>query len=142
MVSFNYSTTVYYKDIDQMGIVYYSRYFEFFEAARTKLLASIDLTVTDIELLGVYLPVVHAECNYIEGAKFEDNLIVKTVIRELPKLRLVIDYAVVKTNNTKELVTGQSTHVFINQKTSKPVRPPKQVIEKLKPFFNLNKERQ
>ena len=29
-------TKIFYKDIDQMGLVYYSRYFEFFEEARTE----------------------------------------------------------------------------------------------------------
>ena len=38
MVEHNYYVKVYYKDIDQMGIVYYSRYFEYFEQARTELL--------------------------------------------------------------------------------------------------------
>lgn len=136
MISYNYCTKVYYKDIDQMGIVYYSRYFEIFEAARTELFTSIDMNVTEIESRGVYLPVVHAECDYHEGAKFEDNLVVQTEIREMPKLRLMIHYVVTRANDTKKLVTGHSTHVFINQQTQKPVRPPRQVLEKLKPFFD------
>ena len=107
MIAYNYGTKVYYKDIDQMGIVYYSRYFEFFEAARTELFASIDLNVTEIESHGVYLPVVHAECDYHEGAKFEDNLIIRTEIREMPKFRLMIHYVVTRASDTKKLVTGQ-----------------------------------
>ena len=35
MIRYDHPIKVYYKDIDQMGIVYYSRYFEFFEEART-----------------------------------------------------------------------------------------------------------
>jgi len=35
MINHEYEVKVYYKDIDQMGFVYYSRYFEYFEAART-----------------------------------------------------------------------------------------------------------
>ena len=49
MISHNFHVKVYYKDIDQMGIVYYSRYFEFFELARTELLKSIGFAVKDIE---------------------------------------------------------------------------------------------
>ena len=52
MITFNYNTKVYYKDIDQMGVVYYNRYFEYFEQARTELLADIGLVVSEIERKG------------------------------------------------------------------------------------------
>ncbi len=132
MIHHDYHVKVYYRDIDQMGIVYYSRYLEYFESARTELLASIELDVTSIETLGVYLPVVHADCHYLEGAQFEDNLIVRTAIRELPKLRLEIEYEIVRQNENKVLVKGSTTHVFISKKSQKPVRPPAQVLNKLK----------
>ena len=49
MIQYDHHLKVYYKDIDQMGIVYYSRYLEYFEEARTELLASIGLDVTSVE---------------------------------------------------------------------------------------------
>ena len=58
MISFDYNTKVYYKDIDKMGVVYYTRYLEYFEAARTEMLKSIGLMGTDIENKGLFLPVV------------------------------------------------------------------------------------
>ena len=45
MIEYDHCVKVYYKDVDQMGIVYYSRYFEYFEEARTELLDSIGLDV-------------------------------------------------------------------------------------------------
>ena len=52
MIQYNYYIRVYYRDVDQMGIVYYTRYLEYFEAARTELLRSVGLDVTKIEQLG------------------------------------------------------------------------------------------
>ena len=49
MISFDHRVKIFYKDVDQMGIVYYSRYFEYFEEARTELLSSLGLGVTDVE---------------------------------------------------------------------------------------------
>ena len=49
MIQYDHPIKIYYKDVDQMGIVYYSRYYEYFEEARTELLASVGLDVTDIE---------------------------------------------------------------------------------------------
>ena len=63
MISYSHKIKIYYKDIDQMGIVYYSRYFEFFESARTELLNSIDIAVKDIEKNDIFLPVINATCD-------------------------------------------------------------------------------
>ncbi len=135
MISYNYKTKIFYRDIDQMGIVYYSRYFEFFEAARTELLSSIDLNVTEIESLGVYLPVVSTECTYINGANFEDNLLIQTEIKEIPRLKLVIHYMASKMDTGNPVVEGSTTHVFIKKSTRKPIRPPKEFLTKLKQHF-------
>ena len=94
MVTFDYLTKIYYKDIDQMGVVYYARYFEFFEQARTELLCDIGLIVTKIENDGYFIPVVSATCIYKEGAKFEDEIIVRTMIKEVPHARMKIEYEV------------------------------------------------
>ena len=49
MIIYDHPVKIFYKDVDQMGIVYYSRYFEYFEEARTELLASVGLGVTEVE---------------------------------------------------------------------------------------------
>ena len=93
MISHSFKTKIYYKDIDQMGIVYYSRYFEFFESARTELLKSIGISVRDIEADNIFLPVVSAKCDYRKSAKFEDELIiqVKENIKDMLKDNFISD---------------------------------------------------
>ena len=54
MINFTYRAKVYYKDVDKMGVVYYARYFEYFEAARTELLQSISLDETTNQNEGNY----------------------------------------------------------------------------------------
>ncbi len=116
MVSYDYHTKIYYKDIDQMGVVYYARYLEYFEQARTELLNNIGIVVTKIEDAGYYMPVVKVTANYKEGARFENEIVVRTMIRK---------------SDNKLLVTGQTIHGFIKIKDGKPKRPPKVLIEKL-----------
>lgn len=127
MITFDYHTKVYYKDIDQMGVVYYTRYFEYFEEARTEMLADIGLVVSEIENKGYYLPVVSAKCNYKEGAHFEDEIIVKTQIKEAPKARLKIEYEVWRGKDNHFLADGYTIHGFIN-KEGRPKRPPKFLV--------------
>jgi len=134
MVTFDYHTKVYYKDVDQMGVVYYARYFEFFEQARTELLNDLGIIVTEIEDEGFFLPVVSATCDYKDGARFEDKIIVRTTIKIPPRARLIIEYEVYRKVDDHLLVTGQTIHGFID-KEGKPKRPPKSLLEKLNPII-------
>jgi len=130
MIEYDYYIRVYYRDVDQMGIVYYTRYLEYFEAARTELLRSVELDVTKIEQLGYFLPVISCHCDYKMSAKFDDKLHISTKITELPRSSMKIEYEVY--NSEKELlVTGNTVHTFINLK-GKAVKPPKMFIEKLR----------
>ena len=130
MIEYNYKTRVYYRDVDQMGIVYYTRYLEYFEAARTELLRSIGLDVTKIEQMGYFLPVISCHCDYKKSAKFDDELDIITRINELPRSSMKIEYEVF--NSVKKLlVTGYTVHSFIKS-NGKAVKPPKVLIEKLR----------
>ena len=94
MIKYDHHIKIYYKDVDQMGIVYYSRYYEYFEEARTELLASIGLDVMEVEKRGITLPVISSHCDYKRGAKFEQNILVEASITTKPKSKLHIDYFV------------------------------------------------
>ena len=105
MIKFTYKTKVYYKDVDQMGVVYYARYYEYFEAARTELLQSIAIDVTAVEDDGYFMPLVTSHCDYKIGSTFEDILF-----------------------------SGYTTHAFTD-KSGKPVKPPKRLLEVLQNNF-------
>ena len=94
MIQYDHPIKIYYKDVDQMGIVYYSRYYEYFEEARTELLASIGLDVMEVEKRGITLPVISSHCDYKRGAKFEQNIFIEASIASKPKSKLHIDYFV------------------------------------------------
>ena len=134
MIKFTYKTKVYYKDVDQMGVVYYSRYYEYFEAARTELLQSISIDVTSIEDEGYFLPVITSHCDYKIGANFEDILLVNTTINNPPKATMRIDYEIYRSSNNELLVTGYTIHAFTDQ-SGKAVKPPKGLVEALKTNF-------
>jgi acyl-CoA thioester hydrolase len=130
MIEYAYKTHVYYRDVDQMGIVYYTRYLEYFEAARTELLRSIGFDVTKIEQMGYFLPVTACYCNYKKAAKFDDELNIITKINELPRSSMKIEYEVFNFEKIL-LVNGYTIHSFVNSKGT-AVKPPKLLIEKLR----------
>lgn len=132
MISFDYNIKVYYKDIDKMGVVYYTRYLEYFEAARTEMLKSIGLIVTDIENKGFFLPVVSAHCDYKQGANFEDEITIRTSIKKMPKARMKIEYEVLKDDNL--LASGYTIHGFIDH-DGNAKRPPKLFQQVMQNYF-------
>ena len=132
MISFDYNIKVYYKDIDKMGVVYYTRYLEYFEAARTEMLKSIGLIVTDIENKGFFLPVVSAHCDYKQGANFEDEITIRTFIKEMPKARMKIEYEVLKDDIL--LASGYTIHGFIDH-DGIAKRPPKLFQQVMQEYF-------
>ena len=130
MISFDHRVKIFYKDVDQMGIVYYSRYFEYFEEARTELLASIGLGVTDVEKKRIMLPVISSHCDYLKGARFEQNIIIKATISTEPRSKLQIDYSVFIENEKEPIATGYTDHAFVNDR-GVAVRAPKMILERL-----------
>ena len=117
-----------------MGIVYYTRYLEYFEEARTELLGSLGLTISIIEQSGIQLPVIASHCDYKKGAKLEDNLVIEASIAEIPKARLEIKYNIFEKVSNKQLVSGYTRHAFID-KLGNPKRVPKFILDKIKIHF-------
>ena len=126
-----YQKKVYYKDVDKMGIVYYSRYLEYFEESRTELLSSLGLKVSDIEKLGIILPVISCHCEFKKGARFEDIILVRSWIEERPRSTLKILYEAILKKTNDLLVKGYTIHAFVNSKW-KAVKPSYGILEKIK----------
>ena len=116
MIQYDHPIKIYYKDVDKMGIVYYSRYYEYFEEARTELLASIGLDVMEVEKRGITLPVISSHCDYKRGAKFEQNILVEASIASKPKSKLHIDYlCLLRMKKILLLVVTQNMHLSITE---------------------------
>jgi acyl-CoA thioester hydrolase len=116
-----------------MGIVYYSRYFEYFEIGRVSLLRANGFPYSELESkFHCFLPVIEATAKFHNAAKFEDELIIKTMVKEKPTARLRFDYEIYC--NKKLITDGFTTHPFLNGVTCKPGHPPKE----LKALFDVH----
>ena len=74
MQSFEYKFRVPYAHIDKMGIVYYARYYVYFEMARSSLFRHLGLPYGELEERGVMLPVIASHCDYKKPARFDEEL--------------------------------------------------------------------
>jgi acyl-CoA thioester hydrolase len=123
-----------YGETDQMGVVYHGNYALYFEEARTDALRQIDVVYKNMEENGVMMPVVNLTINYKKPAKYDDVLTIRTTMRAMPTVKIVLEYEVF--NEQQELLaTGSSTLVFIHMVTHKPIKCPNDLYEKFGQFF-------
>jgi len=72
-----------YPEVDAMGFLHHSRYFQYFEMGRIELLRSLGHSYADLEREGVLFVVVKVECRYKSPARYDDELTLTTrVVRE------------------------------------------------------------
>ncbi len=123
-------TRVRYSETDQMGVVYYGNYAQYFELGRTEWLRSKGITYKFMENNGIMLPVISLKCDFIKPALYDDVLTIKTVLKKKPGVRIEFDLEI--TNQLDELIcTGNTVLVFINMKTNKPTRCPSYILNSL-----------
>lgn len=79
-----------YADTDQMGVVYYANYLEYFERGRTEMLRSVGFSYRDLEKLGIFMPVAEASCHYYAPARYDDLLTIYSWIDAAKGARMVI----------------------------------------------------
>jgi acyl-CoA thioester hydrolase len=86
---FRWPISVYYEDTDAGGVVYHSNYLNFFERARTEWLKSLGVSQTGLMADDTAFVVRRAEVDFIQAAKFEQNLIVESRVIEMKKASMV-----------------------------------------------------
>ncbi len=135
-----YSTTttirVHYALTDQMGMVYYGNFAQFFEIGRTEAIRELGFTYKEIEAMGVIMPVVDLHTHFHRPAKYDDLLTIRTTLKELPLHHKIVFHSEIFNEENKLLTTGETTLYFIEAKTMKRASMPEQLREKLLKYFN------
>jgi acyl-CoA thioester hydrolase len=124
-----------YGETDQMGYVYYGNYATYYEVARVESFRELGLSYKKLEESGVMMPVLELKTKYLQPAKYDDLLTVKVKIAELPRLKIRYEYDIYNEAGTL-LNQGETTLVFINMETNRPVRLPEGMAKLLAPFFS------
>src|SRR5215212_11155252 len=70
-----------YPEVDAMGYLHHSRFFQYFEIGRVELLRSLGHSYADVERQGVFFVVVKAECRYRAPARYDDELRLTTRVQ-------------------------------------------------------------
>lgn len=104
-----------YGETDQMGIIYHPNYYIYFEIGRTEFLREMGgMSYKDMEETGVMLTIVETHCRYKVPAKYDDELIVRTMIKDMTAARITFSYQLIRAVDEVLLAEGETTNAFVN----------------------------
>ncbi|MBI5217820.1 MAG: acyl-CoA thioesterase [Bacteroidia bacterium] len=123
-----------YADTDQMGYAHHSNYAKYCETARWEAMRELGINYKEIEEKGILMPVISMKFDFIKPAFFDDLLTVKTIIKNLPKARMIFEYELY--NESGILIsTAEITLAFIREETRKACIPPEYCLQPLMEYF-------
>ena len=136
MFSSETQVRVRYAETDQMGVVYHSNFFLYYEVARAESIRQLGFTYADMEKVGVIMPVVEVQSRFLRPALYDDLLTVKTILKELPVHHKIEFHQEVYNEKNELLTTGKIILYFMEAKTMKRATMPEQLLKKLQPYFS------
>ncbi|NER11049.1 acyl-CoA thioester hydrolase [Muriicola jejuensis] len=125
-----FSFRVRYGETDQMGVVYHGNYAQYLEMGRVEWLRSLGFSYKQMEKDGIMLPVISLEIQFRKSATYDDLLTVVTELTKPPVVKIEFDYEI-RNEQNELLVTAHTVLAFMDMRTSKPVKCPSGILERL-----------
>lgn len=126
-----------YAETDQMNVVYYGNYAQYFEVGRVESIRQLGYTYKNMEESGVIMPVIELNIKYLRPATYDELLTIKTTIRELPESYRIEFYQEVLNAENKLLAAGKVVLYFLEATTWKRTEMPEELKQKMQKFFDL-----
>jgi len=126
---------IHYALTDQMGVVYHGHYAQFYEIGRTEAIRELGYTYKDIESMGIIMPVVDIHMRFLQPAKYDDLLTIKTYLKELPIHHKIVFNGEIYNEQQQLLNTGTITLYFMEAKAMKRCEMPAELKHKLEVYF-------
>ena len=105
-----------YAETDQMGIVYHSNHFIWFEVGRVELLRQLGFTYKEMEREdGCHIAVVDARCRYKAPARYDEEIIVRTHLKNIRESLIHFGYELLRAADGTLLAEGETTHIVIDR---------------------------
>jgi len=137
MFESTHQVRVRYAETDQMNIVYYGNYAQYFEVGRVESIRQLGFTYKDMEAMGVIMPVVELHTKFVRPAHYDDLLTIKTRVKELTVDHRIEFFQEVYSEAGKLLTTGKVVLYFIKAKTREKTTMPDELRTKLAPYFTM-----
>ena len=128
---------VLFADTDAMGVVYHTNYIKWFEQGRNEFMRQIGIPYTELGKLGLNLPLIKLNCEYLKFATYDQLLTIETKFDYIKKATIRFNSKIWDENKENLLVEGYTIHVCTNNE-GKIRRIPKLLLE-LIDKYNISK---
>jgi acyl-CoA thioester hydrolase len=101
-----------YAETDQMGVVYHSNHFIWFEVGRVELLRQMGFSYREMESKdNRFIAVAEAKCRYRAPAHYDDEILVRTRLLNARESVLHFGYELLRAQDGSLLAEGETTHI-------------------------------
>ena len=115
-----------YAETEQMGVVYHSNHFIWFEIGRVELMRQLGFSYRDMEQNdGCFIAVVDARCRYKAPARYDDEVIVRTHLKNVRESVVHFGYELVRADDGTLLAEGATTHIVTDAQMNATPLPEK-----------------
>ena len=122
---FVWPVRVYFEDTDAGGVVYHSRYLNFFERARTEMMRARGLSMTELKekhkLIWVVLDI---NARFMQAAKLDDELLVTAEVTWMKGVRQGFRQQMTRKEDGVLIATAELSAVMLHADSLKPARMP------------------
>jgi acyl-CoA thioester hydrolase len=130
---FVWALRVYIEDTDAGGVVYHSRYLNFFERARTEMLRDLGVSQTELkEKHGLIWVVLDIHVAFKQAARLDDELLVTCELTWVRGVRQGFVQRMTRKSDGVLVATAELSAVMLHADSHKPARVPpwiKKVLE-------------
>jgi acyl-CoA thioester hydrolase len=115
-----------YAETDKMGVVYHSNFVIWFEVGRVELLRQLGFQYSEMEQKdNCHIPVVDLRVRYKSPAQYDDEIVVRTQLKNVRSSLLHFSYEVFRESDRTLLATGETMHIIVDDKLERKALPEK-----------------
>ncbi|HKW17218.1 MAG TPA: thioesterase family protein [Terriglobales bacterium] len=115
-----------YAETDQMGVVYHANHFIWFEVGRVEFLRQLGVSYREMEASEkCFIAVVDARCRYKAPARYDDEVIVCTHLKNVRESLVHFGYELLRAKDRALLAEGETTHVVTDAEMKRTAIPGK-----------------
>lgn len=115
-----------YAETDQMGVVYHANHFIWFEVGRVELLRQLGFSYRDMEEKDqCFIAVVDARCRYKAPARYDDEVTVRTHLKNVRESVIHFAYELIRTDDGVLLAEGETVHIVTDAEMKATALPAK-----------------
>ncbi len=131
---------VLYVDTDAGGVVNNGNYLRFLEMGRSEMMRNFAVPYSEIEEMGLILPVTESYIRYKAPAFYDDLIVISTSLADIKRVSCRFHYRITCMRNGREsmLIKGFTKHACVNRQ-GKLVSFPEDLHKKIAAIHNQKK---